>query len=191
MKQKTWIWIAVGIVLAIPLIIAVVAIVGILVGLLYPATTSALKRAEITHAENTVYNLKHAIAAFHVEYGNYPLLDSDPDLTMTDHALMDIVLGSDKQNRNPRRIAFYTDQAAKAMGGGRFRQGVTLDAFGGGELWDPWGNFYRVRFDTDGNRRVENPDPAGPANFLPESIILWSAGPDGDFDTWEDNITSW
>jgi len=27
--------------------------------------------------------------------------------------------------------------------------------------------------------------------FLPETILVWSAGPDGDFDTWADNIKSW
>lgn len=26
---------------------------------------------------------------------------------------------------------------------------------------------------------------------LDEPILVWSAGPDGDFDTWEDNVTSW
>ncbi|MEQ1839003.1 MAG: hypothetical protein ABL994_01225 [Verrucomicrobiales bacterium] len=46
------------------------------------------------------------------------------------------------------------------MDNGRFRRGITLDEDGGGDLWDPWGNHYRVRFDADGNDRVANPDPA-------------------------------
>lgn len=48
-----------------------------------------------------------------------------------------------------------------------------------------------MRFDTDGNNRISNPDPTIPAASLPDSIDVWSAGPDGDFDTWEDNVKIW
>lgn len=150
--------------------------------------------AESARAENTAFYLKHAIIAFFTEYHEYPLLDPANDLTVeSGHSLMDILLGSDKQKgpggRNPRGIAFYTDRAARPMGDGRFRNGITLDESGAGELWDPWGNHYRVRFDSNGDGKVDN--PAAPVKPLLETIAVWSAGPDGDFETWEDNVKSW
>jgi hypothetical protein len=106
---------------------------------------------------------------------------------------MDVLFGSDTQKkpggRNPRGIAFYIDRAAKPMGEGRFRRGVTLDENGDGELWDPWGNHYRLRLDTNGDGKIEN--PAAPGTQLPESIAVWSAGPDGDFETWADHDKTW
>ena len=91
--------------------------------------------------------------------------------------------------RNHRGVVFYTDKAAKPMEDGRFRRGVTLKPDGSGELWDPWGNFYRVRFDSNGDGEIENPE--APGTFLPESILIWSAGKDGNFETWEDNVKTW
>jgi type II secretory pathway pseudopilin PulG len=164
--------------------------------LIFPVATGAQRKAERAHAENTARNLRNAIAAFHTEYRDYPLPDPANDLTIdSGHALMDILLGSDPQKgpggRNPRGIAFFVDRAARPIGGGRFRKGLTLSPDGTGELWDPWGNHYRVRFDSNGDNRVGNPDPAAAATLLPESILIWSAGPDGDFDTWVDNVITW
>ena len=64
-----------------------------------------------------------------------------------------------------------------------------LDPDGGGELWDQWGNLYRVRFDTSHDNQIENPET--PGTFLRESIAVWSAGKDGKFETWADNVKTW
>jgi hypothetical protein len=163
-------------------------------GLLFPFKTGPSRPPDLIQAENTTFNLRNAITAYRTEYDEYPLLDPANDLTINSgHALMDIVLGSDAQmvpgGRNPRGIIFYTDKAAKPFAEGRFRRGVTLDENGGGELWDPWGNHYRLRLDTNGDGKIEN--PAAPGTQLPVSIAVWSAGRDGDFETWADNVTSW
>jgi hypothetical protein len=154
----------------------------------------SFSRPEWVHAESTALQLKNSISAYFTEYRNYPVFAPDKDGTVESGcALMDILLGSDTQKepggRNPRGIAFYTDKAAKPIDEGRFRRGVTLDENGGGELWDAWGNHYRVRLDTNGDGKVENPE--APGTQLPESILIWSAGPDGDFETWKDNVKSW
>jgi len=98
---------------------------------------------------------------------------------------------TDGEGLNPRQIVFYTDRAAKALDCGGCGRGIILDAEGEGILLDPWGRSYRVRLDTDYDNLVENPDPDDPERILPESILVWSAGPDGDFDTWEDNVKTW
>lgn len=77
------------------------------------------------------------------------------------------------------------------MEDGRFRSGITFDEHGGGELWDAWGNHYRVIMDTDGDAQVKAPDWFTEAEVIPQSVIVWSPGPDGKDSTAEDNVISW
>jgi prepilin-type N-terminal cleavage/methylation domain-containing protein len=179
-------------------LLVVIAIIGILAGLMFPAATGALRKAERTHAENTCYNIKNAISAYFTEYRKYPAKASEEetDEIRTDSDLMDILLGADseaeKGGLNPRRIAFYTDKAAKPLGDGSFRKGVTLESDGGGELWDPYGDYYYLRMDLDYNNRTEKPSwDNSEAQFLPESILVWSAGKDKDEQTVKDNVKTW
>lgn len=181
-------------------LLVVIAIIGVLAGLMYPATTGALRRAERTHAENTCYNVKNAISAYFTEYRKYPVDPSNNNETgeiRTNSDLMDVLLGADSQKErgglNPRGIAFYTDKAARPSGDGKYRKGVRLEADGGGELWDPFGEYYYVRMDLDYNNRVEKPtwDDANDAQVLPEAILVWSAGKDQDESTGKDNVKTW
>lgn len=180
-------------------LLVVIAIIGILASLMFPATTGALRKAERTHAEHTANNLKNAISAYNTEYRKYPVDPSNTNESTpmrTDNQLMDVLLGSDSQKEkgglNPRGIAFFTDRAAKPLGSGKYRKGVTLQADGGGELWDPWGEYYSVVMDLDYNNRVERPSwDAGDSPFLPESILVWSAGKDLDESSVKDNIKTW
>ncbi len=179
-------------------LLVVIAIIGILAGLMFPAATGALRKAERTHAENTCYDLKNAISAYFTEYRKYPAKAdaNETEEIRTNSDLMDILLGADSEAErgglNPRRIAFYTDKAAKPLGDGSYRKGVTLESDGGGELWDPYGEHYYVRMDLDYNNRTEKPSwDTGDAQFLPEAILIWSAGKDTDESTIKDNVKTW
>ena len=164
-----------------------------------PVCRGPLRPANEANAQNTAYNLKNAIAAYYTEYRKYPVPgEPEGDTSLqSDHALMDVLLGSDPEAEvdglNPRRIAFFTGKQAKPMGKGKFRKGVHLEEGGRGELWDPWGNYYRVVLDTDHDNRVEKPewDKTSDSAELHESILVWSAGPDGDFETGKDNVKTW
>lgn len=179
-------------------LLVVIAIIGLLAGLMFPATTGALRKAERAHAENTAYQLKNAISAYFTEYRKYPV---DPQMEetepiRTDRELMDVLLGSDgaaeRGGLNPRRIAFFTDKAAKPMGDGKYRKGVKLESDGGGELWDPYGDYYFVRLDLDYNNRTKKPDwDVSDSEFIPESILIWSAGKDNLEEEIKDNIKTW
>jgi len=179
-------------------LLVVIAIIGILAGLMFPAATGALRRAERTHAENTALNVKNAVSAYFTEYRKYPTESSatESDELRTDSDLMNVLLGADsakeKGGLNPRGIAFYTDKAAKPMGDGKYRKGVTLESDGGGELWDPYGEYYYIRLDLDYNNRTEKPGwDNSDAEFLPESILVWSGGKDADESSAKDNIKTW
>lgn len=181
-------------------LLVVIAIIGILAGLMFPAATGVLAKAERSHAENTAYNLKNAISAYFTEYRKYPVNPSGSTESapiQTDNTLMDVLLGADSQKTgnnalNPRGIAFYTDKAAKPMGSGKYRKGITLQSDGGGELWDPWGEHYYVRMDLDYNNRTERPTwDKGDSDFLPESILVWSSGKDKEESSASDNVKTW
>ena len=108
---------------------------------------------------------------------------------------MDVLLASDKETGpdglNPRQISFCSFRKAKPAGEGKFRRGLTLDADGGGELWDPWGNHYRIIMDTNFDNQIAAPPWVKEVKIIPQGVIVWSPGPDGDDNTAEDNIITW
>lgn len=169
--------------------------IAILASAAMPALNGALQKAGQRHAENTAYNLKTAISAYYTEYRRFPAEPESGESVdlQSDHELMDVLFGADNQagesGLNPRGIVFYAGIEAVPMSNGKYSKGVVLGPGGTGTLWDPWGNHYRVRLGDPVAKRVE--DPEEPGTHLPESILVWSAGEDGDFDTWEDNAKTW
>jgi len=150
-----------------------------------------------SQAENTALQLKNAIASYSTEYRRYPVdPDLDPDTVFrTDSSFMEALLGSETERGlalNPRRIVFYTNRAARDLGNGKFANGLTMNPDGSGELWDPYGNHYYIRLDLSGENRVRRPDwDAGGEPYVPESILVWSAGKSGREDRGRDNIKTW
>jgi len=53
-------------------LLTVLAIIGILAGLLFPAIKSALQRAEIAQAQNDIKTIETAAKMFYVDYGKWP-----------------------------------------------------------------------------------------------------------------------
>ncbi|MGD0059346.1 MAG: prepilin-type N-terminal cleavage/methylation domain-containing protein [Verrucomicrobiia bacterium] len=53
-------------------ILTVVAIIGVLAALLFPAIKGALQKAEIAQAQNDIKNIESAVKSFYVEYGKWP-----------------------------------------------------------------------------------------------------------------------
>ncbi len=60
-------------------------------------------------------------------------------------------------------------------------------------LVDPWGEPYYYVMDLNRDGKIPNPDPRdNKANpFIETSVIMMSAGPDHDPNTWDDNVLSW
>ena len=163
--------------------------------LLLLSSSLAAPEIDVARAENSACQLKSSISSYVAEYRRFPLRSGEEDIDGdSGHALMDILLGSDPSRldseANPRGIVFFAGRRALEEPKNVFRRGISFDpADGTGQLWDPWGNLYRYRFDNDGDGRVEN--PAQPDQRLPDTILVWSAGPDGDYETWEDNVITW
>ena len=180
-------------------LIVVITVIGILATIAIPATKSILDRAHRTSARNDAHHLKPAIASYYAEYRHFPTRQTGPESAaapiQSDHTLMDILLASDRETGpdglNQRRHVTFSGGRARPMGNGKFRSGVRLDENGGGTLWDPWGNHYRVIVDLNADSRVPAPEFVEDVPFLPQDIIVWSPGKDGDDATAMDNVTTW
>ncbi|MEM9016737.1 MAG: hypothetical protein AAGC68_06965 [Verrucomicrobiota bacterium] len=146
---------------------------------------------EYATALHTTYQLKNASSAYETEYGTLPHSGAESDRVFySDAFFLTAITPSELDTpKNPRRIVFYAGIPAKEDSHGRHYQGLSQDSEGRYLLWDPWGNHYRIALDCDNDGRI--PDPMNPSDTLPESIVIWSAGADGDCKTWEDNPRSW
>lgn len=159
----------------------------------FPWGSGVMKKVPLMHAKNDVLHLKNAIGSFFVEYRKYPDFPSPKGtdfITDSGMLFLSVILAEDKA-RNPREIPFFAGKPAKSHGRG-WRNGVHRGD-DGPELFDPWGNLYLIVWDANCDGQVANPDAAAAKTtpFIPSGVLVWSAGPDGDPDTWADNITTW
>lgn len=164
--------------------------------------------SQLRHLANenlaTVDNLqlRSAIAAFFTEYQRYPFRDPAEKferVVLSDREIMGVLLGAEKYTQpdgiNPRGISWCLFREAKPIGKEKYRGGTVIDSGGDGELWDPWGNHYRVIVDMNRDKRIAAPswarteDEGG--DVIRGRVIAWSPGPDGNDLTAEDNIVSW
>jgi hypothetical protein len=123
----------------------------------------------VTEARITMASLRTSIKAYSNEYGHLPPLSPDGlyETAATNAKLIRMLTAQDS-DANPGKIAYFEARTAR-----NHRAGIDLD----GTLMDPWGNFYRVRIDADGDRKIANPYSDGPA--IEDSVIVWSLGKDG------------
>jgi len=123
-------------------LLIVIAILGILMSLLFPAVNSAIDSARKAQAKNDVTQIATAVVAYETEYGRLPIQGTSDKLQSLDKALVEILAGVPGNTDNPRRISFLEVQAAK-----KGKSGTNSN----GDFVDPWGNVYQVMFDLDDN----------------------------------------
>lgn len=130
-------------------LLTVVAIIAILVGLLFPAIGSAIKRAERAKAQATVTGLAVAFKGYYNEFGRWGTNVSASAGNVTTGVFA-----------NARGTVLY-DFPAK-------------DIDSSGNFVDPWRQPYRFQADPSysGTVSVSGTNVAG-------GIAVWSKGPDG------------
>jgi prepilin-type N-terminal cleavage/methylation domain-containing protein len=157
-------------------LLAVIAIIGILVGLLLPAVISGKEKALATKARTDVASIAAAIGQFEATYGYLPYTGTSPnsdgdttDGTITYSTLIDILTGNNA-TMNPRNITFLSTD------------GTTLT--------DPWEQNYNVRLDYDYDGEIYV-DGDGNADVIGKPAV-WSNGPNGTPEDGDgDDITNW
>lgn len=113
-------------------LLIVIAILGILMALLFPAVDGAMQSARKAQAKNDVVQIATAITAYETEYGILPYTNSGP--TDVGGDLLNKLIGT-----NARQIIFLEVGPAK-----KNKSGMT-----NGNFVDPWGNKYQAVMDYD------------------------------------------
>ncbi len=139
---------------------------------------------------NVLTEFREGLHSYDVDHGHYPVdqAHTTGDLKTTSRGLLiSLLIGSNIQGLNKKEIQFCEFKAAR-----NHQDGIWQD----GKDWvlsDPWGQEYQIILDTDNDGHVANPDirESGRVPTIPLKIGIFSAGPDGDPATWDDNIKSW
>jgi prepilin-type N-terminal cleavage/methylation domain-containing protein len=139
-------------------LLIVIAILGILMALLFPAVDGALQSARKAQAKNDVVQIATAITAYETEYGRLPL----PSKTTVDSELVAVLVGGSGNTNNPRQITFLEVQTAKKNKSGTNGSGFV----------DPWGSLYKIKFDDDYDNRISG---AGTNNAsVMKKVAVWN-----------------
>ena len=165
-----------------------VFVVAVLAALAVPTFGRIQARAKAVQAMAQMQSLKLAVIAYQVEYSKLPSPTvteemDEQQVVETKGAMIDILTGK-VRDKNPRQVPFYEPPPPKAGKSG----GIT-NAQGELEIRDPFGHLYQMHFDWNGDGQI--PDPQHPGATISEPVIIYSAGQDGDYDTWKDNVKSW
>jgi hypothetical protein len=162
-----------------------------LLGCAWSMAASALSAQEsrqppaVHFAKAHMIGLAIAIRGFEKEYGNLPAVATEEiDPIASGGEIISILYGG-----NTRKINFWEPPQPQLNGGG-----AAKNPAGAWELHDPWGHLYRIHLDKDGDGQIPNPaagSATGEPNMIQGPVLIYSAGPDGDFATWKDNVCSW
>ncbi|MFZ4681645.1 MAG: type II secretion system protein [Terrimicrobiaceae bacterium] len=140
-------------------LLIVIAIIGILMALLFPAVNGALEAARRAKAKNDVVQLAIAVKAYQTEYGKLPTqtvsYDDGPEASQgwfqgNNDEIIRVLTGENYNNLNPRKIVFFEAKPAKGTAGAP-KDGVAAD----GKFYDPWGTPYAIKLDTSYNNALE------------------------------------
>jgi len=152
-------------------LLIVIAIIGILMSLLFPAASSAIDAARKAQAKNDVTQIAAAVVAYEAEYGKLPL----PAKTTVDTELVNVLAGIDTNStNNPRGLVFLEVSAAKKGKSGTNEKGFV----------DPWANIYQIVMDDN----YDNSVTAKGIN-LRKKVAVWNA-PTGTSSN-RRSVTSW
>jgi prepilin-type N-terminal cleavage/methylation domain-containing protein len=178
-------------------LLVVMTIIAILAGLSVPVANAVMKRARLMRAKHMALELRKAVGTYSTEYGRYPVASDNGSQAArdaeveTDSVLMNVLLGSDEASGpgglNPRGLPFFS--ANRASSDRNPRDGMVSTPTGGGTLYDPWGNRYRLIIDVDRNNRCKVPSGEG---VVAKDVLVWSLGPNGEDDRGRgDDVIAW
>ena len=160
-------------------LLVVLAILGILMAMMVPAAGLILRRATIARVKGDAGIVTTVLLKYQAEYNRWPSTYVQDTKDTTDAewvTMMGPSPGSGPVPTNPKRIVFFEP------GGGA----LSTD----GAFVDGWDKPFKYRIDQAGTGKIGHPDP-GVSGELSARALAWSAGPDGNYDTWEDNVPSW
>lgn len=173
----------------------------ILIGLMPMARYQSSNRSRVLQTRTVIKDLRIALEAYMIEYGHFPgqsaIKQTADARLLSTGPLIDSLLGKNAE-WNPKEIKFIDLPAAR---NGKFGY-IPAEALNPCRMVDLWGNPYVILLDTNGDKKVHNPDiknsdPAisqsetsPPPAFLPFEVAIYSFGKDGIGVT-DDDLVTW
>ncbi len=171
--------------------LVVIAILGILMAMMVPAAGLIVRRATLSRTRGDARMVVSTMGKYHAEYNRWPRSYVDEQKDMTDANWVQTMAPDPNLNAtvpdNFKRILFFE------AGGGAVAPAIKPDGKPHphpGSFADPWGNPFQFKLDVAGAGEMANPNE-DVGGVIRGKALAWSAGPDGDYDTWDDNETSW
>lgn len=194
-------------------LLTVMAIIAILAAASFAGYGKIVEGVRKKEAQVMAIAVSNAVEQFYADYNRLPKPTSATDGADSDttteggEGLVKVLTGKEGEEgavQNTRKVDYaegikpakvVKGKAATAQAGGsdKWRNGLVLEDENI-EIVDGWGNYYKVKLDTDYNKELENPDTNGVADGLTKlakRVLVWSPGKDGKEETWEDNVKSW
>lgn len=175
-------------------LLIVISIIAILATVAIPVTNSVMNKARSAAARNDCMQIQNAIKGFEAEYFTYPVRGQaeGPYRTDSSSSIMDVLMANntpEAERLNRRNLAlFEPSKLAKTPN----NQGFHAES---GRFNDPWGQPYEIYIDADDNQELTIPaiysSKFGRSGSIRRQIFVHSGGPDKDFSTVVDNVTSW
>ncbi len=164
-------------------LLVVIAILGILMAMMVPAAGLIMKRVAKARAQSDASVGATVLLKYQAEYNRWPATYVPETKDTTDKEWVDMMgpkPGSGPVATNPKRIVFF-EPGGGALG--------TVSPYVGAFV-DPWGKPFKFRLELAGAGKMASPDE-DKGGEIPYRAVAWSAGPDGDYATWPDNVKGW
>ncbi|MGA2139034.1 MAG: prepilin-type N-terminal cleavage/methylation domain-containing protein [Verrucomicrobiia bacterium] len=189
-------------------LLTVIAIIGVLAALLFPAIKSAMLKAETSKAQAAISSgLAAAFKSYYTEYGKWPIaytlgpIPVQYEDFIVDHNMIALLSGQD-----PSAFAAPNPLALSDTGHNGVNYGLSGGSIQGnphhivflefkqadikasaidpsGYFSDPWGRPYHFRLDVNYGNQVYYPfAPQAAQTLMTAGVLIWSVGPDGQYD---------
>jgi type II secretory pathway pseudopilin PulG len=185
-------------------LLAVIAIITLLMGLLFPVLAKAKDRARRLAAATAVRTVTIACKGYYTDYGKFPVVPGALDgsksyysygdasaggCAVTNDQLFDILRSinrgvNNNHARNPKQVTYLEVKVAQDTGNPRdgFVDGSRFPGGAQGQLMDPWGAQYCIVLDATDSGKMDMSaffsDLAGSQNLLHTSTAVFSMGGD-------------
>jgi prepilin-type N-terminal cleavage/methylation domain-containing protein len=183
-------------------LLTVMAIIAILAAASFAGYGKIVEGVRKKEAQVMAIAVSNAVEQFYADYNRLPKPTSATDGADSDttteggEGLVKVLTGKEGEEgavQNSRKVDYAEGIKPAKVVKGKGRNGLVLEDENI-EIVDGWGNYYKVKLDTDYNKELENPDTNGVADGLTKlakRVLVWSPGKDGKEETWEDNVKSW
>lgn len=187
-------------------LLTVISIIALLAAAAFAGYGKIVESARKKAAQVMAMTLTQAIEQFYADYSRLPKptsggddADATSDTSQTE-GLVKILLAKEGEGegetRQNTRSTDYLDGFPQAKpskdGVSNPTEGLVYeeDKF---EIFDAWGNYFKVKLDLDYDNELENPnvEEGQTTKLLRKRVLIWSVGKDKLEETWDDNVKSW